>query len=384
METLIRRYRYSALISIGLPLTLACGAVRGAVFVDPAEDVGSARCLTREEARNLSVEGYRLICKDKPADVLMELQPVGADRPSRAAAALETTSPQTIEPSPISEDADNNGARAVVPFGPLPDAVAVSQADDEGSFLLELAVNDNQDVPLTSGAEFYRWIKPANEWDLIDLSMPALETSSQPGMASLGTAQLTSEKSQPYDVQRNSSMAETTGGLGSTQAVSAQMNLESKEDLASSDASSSPDDIFGQWAMVNDTDLNQLRGGFDLGQGVLVSFGLSRTVTVNGELITSTSLQIPDISHISNAQAVMLASHLGTVQLVQNGVATSVDAATRLLGAGGGTIIQNSLSNQSIKSLTVIDASVGSLGLLKSLNVQSVLRDALLGAVSGR
>ena len=77
----------------------------------------------------------------------------------------------------------------------------------------------------------------------------------------------------------------------------------------------------------------------------------------------------------------MLAGHLGTVQLVQNGAATSIDGATRLLGSGGGTIVQNSLNNQSIRSLTTINATVGSLGVLKSLNTQSALRDALISAI---
>lgn len=48
------------------------------------------------------------------------------------------------------------------------------------------------------------------------------------------------------------------------------------------------------------------------------------------------------------------------------------------------TVVQNTLDNQAIKSMTVIDAGVNSLGLLRSINVQAVLKDALMGAIGVR
>ena len=48
------------------------------------------------------------------------------------------------------------------------------------------------------------------------------------------------------------------------------------------------------------------------------------------------------------------------------------------------TVVQNTLDNQAIKSMTVIDAGVNSLGLLRSINVQTVLKDALMGAIGVR
>ena len=49
-----------------------------------------------------------------------------------------------------------------------------------------------------------------------------------------------------------------------------------------------------------------------------------------------------------------------------------------------GTLIQNSLNDQHIKTLTIINTGVNSLGLLKALNTQTVLNDALLGALGSR
>ena len=44
-------------------------------------------------------------------------------------------------------------------------------------------------------------------------------------------------------------------------------------------------------------------------------------------------------------------------------------------------MIQNSLNNQNIQTLTVINTGVNSLSLLKTLNTQVVLKEALLGAL---
>ena len=47
-------------------------------------------------------------------------------------------------------------------------------------------------------------------------------------------------------------------------------------------------------------------------------------------------------------------------------------------------VIQNSLNNQNIQTFTIINTGVNSLWLLKSLNTQTVLNDALLGAIGSR
>ncbi len=141
--------------------------------------------------------------------------------------------------------------------------------------------------------------------------------------------------------------------------------------------------VAGDWLFVDDASLAATRGGFDLGGGMSISFGLTRMVTVNGDLVTSTSIQIPDLSRLTNAQSAMLASQFGAVRIVQNGMIATADNA-RLPGAPGTTLIQNSLDNQMIKSRTVLDVNVGSLGILKAFNTQSAIRDAVINALSSR
>jgi hypothetical protein len=50
----------------------------------------------------------------------------------------------------------------------------------------------------------------------------------------------------------------------------------------------------------------------------------------------------------------------------------------------GGIVIQNTLDNQNIQFSTVISTGVNNLQLLKAANTQSVLKDALMGAMGVR
>ncbi len=117
------------------------------------------------------------------------------------------------------------------------------------------------------------------------------------------------------------------------------------------------------WHMAEDSVLDSLRGGFEVSTvnaGLAISFGFLRSVTINGELVSQAAFNLPDLSRISVEQAQQVSEALA--------------------GLGSTSVVQNSLNNQSIQTLTQIDAGVNSLGLLHSINSQGVLRDALLGA----
>ncbi len=131
---------------------------------------------------------------------------------------------------------------------------------------------------------------------------------------------------------------------------------------------------------VSDSQLNAVRGGFDTGNGLLASFGLQRLVYVNGNLVTETRVNIPDIAHVTQAQASALAAG-SAVNVVQIGPGNQFDPAA--LHQLGGNVIQNSLDNQHIQSVTTLNTSVNSLGTFQSLNLQDTLQSALLNARSG-
>lgn len=138
-----------------------------------------------------------------------------------------------------------------------------------------------------------------------------------------------------------------------------------------------------EWTAVSDEQLSDTRGGFDNDSGLTVSFGIIRSVMVNGDLVTQTSFNLPDVTRISSEQARLASAAIAEAGLVQLGTGNNIEAMISSQLAAS-TVIQNSLNNQNIQTLTVINTGVNSLSLLKELNTQAVLNDALLGAMGGR
>jgi hypothetical protein len=137
----------------------------------------------------------------------------------------------------------------------------------------------------------------------------------------------------------------------------------------------------GVWPLaVSDRHLDATRGGFDLGNGLLASFGIERAVYINGNLVSSTSVNIPDIGRMTPDQASALAATTGTVNVIQNGANNVVDPAT-FDRATAATVIQNSLDNQDIRSLTTINTTVNSQNILRSLGLQESLQAGLIGSL---
>ncbi|MTV40677.1 hypothetical protein [Duganella radicis] len=107
------------------------------------------------------------------------------------------------------------------------------------------------------------------------------------------------------------------------------------------------------WLAVDDSQLEQARGGFDVGNGMLVSLGVERLVSINGTVVANTHFSIPDMTQLSAAQA---------------------QAASDAMAA---VLVQNNLNQQAIRTQTTIDTTVANLALLRAVNFESGLRDAL-------
>lgn len=121
--------------------------------------------------------------------------------------------------------------------------------------------------------------------------------------------------------------------------------------------------------------LEALRGGFELPSGLQASFGFERVVYLNGELVATARVNIPDIGAITPEQAQTLANAKQTT-LLQVGQGNTFDSASM----GGGMVIQNTLDNQDIQVLTTLDIGTNMLGHFKELNADAALRDALIAA----
>lgn len=163
------------------------------------------------------------------------------------------------------------------------------------------------------------------------------------------------------------------------------------------------------WQAVSDRTLDRQRGGFLLGGGLEVSFGITRSVFINGQLITETVLNITRMTDITPAWAARLREELQSLTLVQNGPgntfvsgaapaprpsgttaantgsntgAAPVAATTSsIANTVTGTVIQNTLNNQQILHQTIINASSNSLGMLRLASLHSSLSEAIRQSV---
>ncbi|OBV38385.1 hypothetical protein [Janthinobacterium psychrotolerans] len=135
------------------------------------------------------------------------------------------------------------------------------------------------------------------------------------------------------------------------------------------------------WQAVDDATLEQARGGFEIAGGLNLSLGIERMVSINGEVMASTSFTIADVARLGVDEARQARAALTAMSVVQNG-AGNLFAPGALDQAMAGTVIQNSLNDQVLRSQTVINTSVNSLELLKIANFQETLQTAL-GTVAG-
>lgn len=105
--------------------------------------------------------------------------------------------------------------------------------------------------------------------------------------------------------------------------------------------------------------LDRLRGGFHGPDGLVLSFGIERMVYVNGQLVTTTRIAVQGLGTPSAA-------------LAQPALPAMSDL---------GTVVQNALNDQQIKTLTIVNASANSLDVLRSWSLQLSIRDAVAGSV---
>ena len=174
--------------------------------------------------------------------------------------------------------------------------------------------------------------------------------------------------------------------LGSSQALAAPTLESPFDELANGNANANVNAqaIFRncQCRPVEEQVLARLRGGFDDGRGLIATIGLERLTMVNGTVVSTVNLHIGDLSKASAQQLQQLQSALGAVGIV-NGAGNSLGTLMQTAPAGT-TVIQNSLNNQVIRNTTVLSIGTNSQQLVKAMNLQSALQDALNLPLSAR
>lgn len=129
-------------------------------------------------------------------------------------------------------------------------------------------------------------------------------------------------------------------------------------------------------APVDDAVLSQVRGGFD--GNLHAALQLERLAYVNGEQVAKLAVDIPDIANMTVEQATALSQAAGTL-IVQAGAQNPINVMD--LGPAS-TVIQNTLSDQHLVTLTTISVEVNSLSAFRELAFQDGVRDGL-GSIVG-
>jgi hypothetical protein len=99
------------------------------------------------------------------------------------------------------------------------------------------------------------------------------------------------------------------------------------------------------WAAASDEELQALRGGYDLGNGLVVQLSIDRTIMVNGETRLSESFRLPE-----NFSLQRIRDSLGNP-----GSAAAADLAGL---SQAPAVIQNVLDNQLISHSTVMNITL--------------------------
>lgn len=137
----------------------------------------------------------------------------------------------------------------------------------------------------------------------------------------------------------------------------------------------SPLQLGEEWVPMDPARLADMRGGLMMPSGMVLSFGIERLVYVNGQLVASANLQIPDLGRMTADQASALAA-INEGRVVQIGEGNRIDP-----GAGGNAlVIQNTLDGQTITALTTLNVGVGTLGMLQEINTYDALHNALIAS----
>lgn len=129
---------------------------------------------------------------------------------------------------------------------------------------------------------------------------------------------------------------------------------------------------------ISETSLDRVRGGY-AGEGLNISFGIERAVYINGSLATTTSVNVTDLGQLTAGRGTAVLD-TGTIALIQSGAGNSVAGAS-ISASSMGTIVQNTLDGQKIQSVTVINATANSLGVFRTMNLQSSLRGAVIDSL---
>lgn len=130
------------------------------------------------------------------------------------------------------------------------------------------------------------------------------------------------------------------------------------------------------WTAASDTQLAQMRGGFALAPDLMVSFGIVRTVRIDGAVVAHTALQIEDLRTVTLTQTRQLGEATRGIT-VQNGAGNTANVALPMPAI----LVQNTENNRQLQAVTEVTAATNSLRMSHAIQWNRTLSDALAGGI---
>ena len=87
------------------------------------------------------------------------------------------------------------------------------------------------------------------------------------------------------------------------------------------------------WVPASDEQLAGQRGGFETKTGLAVSFGIVRTVAINGDVVSKTSFNFQNMANISPQEVRLAAAAMAQSAVVQVGLGYPAPHQARLIGS---------------------------------------------------
>ncbi len=120
---------------------------------------------------------------------------------------------------------------------------------------------------------------------------------------------------------------------------------------------------------LGDPDLEAIRGGFETDTGMQISFGVEQITSINGVLQARMAFFVPDLTDPAGVTTDEWAS-----KVIQNGPGNTFTLnPTEQIPSQVLTIIQNSLDQQVIQHLTVVDLTLSGVSVGRDAYLQSFL-----------
>lgn len=206
----------------------------------------------------------------------------------------------------------------------------------------------------------------------------------------------------------NNTVPVTRGVLGSVATQGELMAANDGIDLAAAPMPDlphvAPDSRNGSTGFAADAltvaavDLDDMRGGFEAPSGLKLSFGIERAVFINGELLATQTINLSKATELAGAtggglggvslassvgvQSAAVVTNAGGTLVIQNGARNIANLPE--VRAALPLVVQNSLDNQNISTVTRVTATVPATSMLHSIIQARRMNDAVIDAVTRR